>query len=458
MRLRVTVEWVVDLPGTAVRADLLDQVEAWCVFATEVEGHSRRHAEQAARWVRAWIEHMQANGLGPTPDSCVAWLRDMTRGASLSPQTIRNRASACRRFAGWMVVQGVLDANPWTSVPMPRGRARQGADAFTDDQVAALIAHAERMATEGRKPSDRASAANRANLYRFLSLTGLRRGEARAQRWDDIDLKARTMVISLDKARRSDPVPLSVAAARMLRQLLAQRGTSPLVFPTIVTDKALEADCKACGITGRGKWHRFRVGFVTESFEAGVPPELIQRLVRHRSIDQTHRYLRHKEERLRNAAEARTSKIFEDSSLSKPRAADSFPVDSRMTTGAPTTESSKTTSQVAAPVANESTLILAGLLSALGRSGSSGLPTNEKARVRGREPLLSRGDRICTDAPTGAPERLLLAAIELITAVLQLQQGAASESAEDRERWTVRAGGRGRGTRHSGIAERRPRA
>jgi len=458
MRLRVTVEWIVDSMGPAVRADILDQVEAWCVFATEVEGHSRRHAEQAARWARAWVVYMRDNNMHPTPDSCVAWLRDMTRGASLSPQTIRNRASACRRFAGWMVVQGVLDANPWTSVPMPRGRARHGADAFTDDQVAALIAHAERMATNGRKPSDRASAANRANLYRFLTLTGLRRGEARAQRWDDIDLKARTMVISLDKARRSDPVPLSVAAAGMLRHMLAQRGTSPLVFPTIVTDKALEADCRACGITGRGKWHRFRVGFVTESFEAGVPPELIQRLVRHRSIDQTHRYLRHKEERLRNAAEARTSKIFEDSSLSKPRAADRFPVDSGMAHGATISESTPTTSQVAAPFGSESTISLAGLLRALGRSGSSGLPTNEKARVRGREPLVSRGDRICTDAPTGAPERLLLAAIELIDAVLQLQQGAASESAEDRERWTVRAGGRGRGTRHSGTAERRPRA
>lgn len=446
MRLRVTVEWIVDLPGPAVRADLLDQVEAWCVFATEVEGHSRRHAEQAARWARAWVVYMRDNNMHTTPDSCVAWLRDMTRGASLSPQTIRNRASACRRFAGWMVVQGVLDANPWTSVPMPRGRARQGADAFTDDQVAALIAHAERMATKGRKPSDRASAANRANLYRFLSLTGLRRGEARAQRWDDIDLKARTMVISLDKARRSDPVPLSVAAAGMLRQLLAQRGTSPLVFPTIVTDKALEADCRACGITGRGKWHRFRVGFVTESFEAGVPPELIQRLVRHRSIDQTHRYLRHRESRLRDAVEARVRKKSADS-LRSSETPDRLPVDSHMGHGATISESMKTTSQVAAPYGSESTLSLAGLLSALGRSGLV-TSANEKARVRGREPFVSRGDRIWTDTPTDVgPERLIHHAMLLMQlAMLQMQQGAASEQV------AIRADGRGHRPSDSGTA------
>lgn len=433
MVIRVTLEFRVD-SGRATRVrsvtGLLDQVEAWQVYAREVEGHSPAHASQAARWVRSWLHHAREHA---TPDACVAWLRDMTRGGKLSPQTIRNRASACRRFCGWMVVQGVLDANPWASVPMPRGRARQGADAFTDEQVASLIAQAERMAKQGRKPADRASAANRANLYRFLSLTGLRRGEARAQRWDDIDLKARTMAVTLDKARRSDPVPLSVAACGMLRHMLAQRGRSPLVFPTIVTDKALEADCRACGITGRGKWHRFRVGFVTESFEAGVPPELIQRLVRHRSIDQTHRYLRHREARLRDAVEARVRKKSQDS-LRSGQTSDRFPVDSDMSHGATISESMKTTSQVAAPIGFESTLNLAGLLSALGRSGLPATSANEKARVNRREPFVSRGDRICTDAPTDVgPERLIHHAMLLMQlAMLQMQQGAASEQFEDR--------------------------
>ena len=456
MVIRVTVEFCVD-SGGATRGrpltGLLDQVEAWQVYACEVEGHSPAHAAQAARWVRSWLQHSREHA---TPDACVAWLRDMVRGHALSPQTIRNRASACRRFCGWMVVQGLLDANPWASVPMPRGRTRQGADAFTDEQVAALIAQAERMAQQGRKPADRASAANRANLYKFLSLTGLRRGEARAQRWEDIDLQSRTMVVTHDKARRADPIPLSVAACGMLRQMLAGRGTG-LVFPTIVTDKALEADCRACGITGRGKWHRFRVGFVTESFEAGVAPELIQRLARHRSIDQTHRYLRHREERLREAVEQRSEKS-RNGCRPKPRAADRFPVDSDMAHGATITESTKTTSQVAAPFGSESTTHLAGLLSALGRSRVTVAPTNEKARVNRREPSVSRGDRICTDTPTDVgAERLIHAATLLLElAVLQMQQGAASDDA--RERGTIRSGGRGRGPRHSGAAKRRPRA
>lgn len=446
MVIRVTVEFRVD-SGRATRgaalSGLLEQVDAWQAYAREVEGHSPAHAAQASRWVRSWLQHSREHA---TPDACVAWLRDMTRRTKLSPQTIRNRASACRRFCGWLVVQGILDANPWASVPMPRGRTKQGADAFTDEQVAALIAQAERMAQQGRKPADRASAANRANLYRFLSLTGLRRGEARAQRWEDIDLQARTMVVTHDKARRADPIPLSVAACGMLRQMLAGRGTG-LVFPTIVTDKALEADCRACGITGRGKWHRFRVGFVTESFEAGVAPELIQRLARHRSIDQTHRYLRHREERLRDAVEARVRKKYPDS-LRSNETPDRLPVDSDMAMGATITESTKTTSQVAAPHGSESTNNLAGLLRALGRSGSPATSANEKARVKRREPLVSRGDRICTDTPTDVgPERLIHHAMLLMQlAMLQMQQGAASEQV------AIWSGGRGHRPSNSGSA------
>ena len=168
--------------------------------------------------------------------------------------------------------------------------------------------------------------ANRANLYRFLQLTGLRRGEARAQLWQDIDLQARTMIISHDKARRRDAVPLCASACQLLSGFAKRTGK---VFQRMVTDKALKRDLAACGIAGRFSWHSFRAGYITSQFEAGTQPELIQRLVRHRSIDQTHRYLRHREPRLRDAAEART-KIPEDSCYTKTRAADRFRVDSTM--------------------------------------------------------------------------------------------------------------------------------
>jgi integrase len=442
MICRVIVEFHVDstcAPGTDLRA----QVDAWIAFCRDFDGQAARHCRQQAVWVRQWLDHVGPRE--PTPAACVEWLRDVTRRNTLAPQTIRNRITACRRFCGWLVVQDVLKSNPWASVPAPRGRTGQGQDALTDEQVDALVAHARQQAQHGRKPTDRASAANRANLYQFLQLTGLRRGEARAQMWKDIDLQARTMIISHDKARRRDAVPLCASVCQLLSGL-AKRG--PKVFDRIVTDKALKADLAACGITGRYSWHSFRAGYITSQFEAGTQPELIQRLVRHRSIDQTHRYLRHKEERLRDAAERRGVKSGNFCGR-ETSAVDRLRTDSTMASGATTSANSSTTSASLAPTAVESTS-RAGLRSV--RSRSSVSRQTQQARAM-REPVCaSRGDRICTDTPIGMAERLLEAATLLMQQAMQLlaQQGATREQgSNDSGPGVVGEEGRGREYRHA---------
>ncbi|NBR90785.1 MAG: hypothetical protein EBS68_12900 [Rhodobacteraceae bacterium] len=420
MICRVTVEFIVttaEAPGT----DLRSQVDAWIAYCRDYDGQDARHCRQQAVWVRKWLEHL--GDREPTPAACIDWLRDVTRRNTLAPQTVRNRITACRRFCGWLVVQEVLKSNPWASVPAPRGRTGQGQDALSDEQVDALVAHAKRQAKHGRKPSDRASAANRANLYQFLQLTGLRRGEARAQLWKDIDLQARTMVISHDKARRRDAVPLCASVCQLLSDI-AKRG--PKVFDRIVTDKALKADLDACGITGRYSWHSFRSGYITSQFEAGTPPELIQRLVRHRSIDQTHRYLRHKEERLRAAAERRGEKMSEMCST-KTRTVDRFREPSHMDTPFNNSANLSMTSPSAGRLSGEGNT-RAGLR--LVRSRSSVSRQTQEARAM-REPLVSRGDRICNRTPTrDAEERRLDLAARLIALAIELldgQQGADRE-------------------------------
>jgi integrase len=331
--------------------DLLEQVDAWIVATRELDGQAEMHVRQAARWVRDWLQHVTQNAQEIGPGSCIDWLREMTKGNDLAPQTVRNRMSACRRFAGWLLVQGLIDANPWAHVQSPRGRAGQGRDAFTDADVAKLVAHAMHKSKIGFSPAARISALNRAHLYRFLSLTGVRRGEAHAQLWRDIDLDARTMVVSLDKARRRDQIPLSSAAVELLREMIPTRS-GPKLFRKTVSYRGLEADLEAVGLKGRYGFHSFRCGYITESFENGTPAELIQRLVRHRDISQTHRYIRHREPRLREAAESRAEN-FEKLGTTKTSVADSFRTGSTMTTGAPNTANTSTTSASDAPVAVE---------------------------------------------------------------------------------------------------------
>ena len=224
--------------------------------------------------------------------------------------------SICRQFAGWLVVQGRLSINPWVSIPAPRGRAGVGADALTQDEVNRLIVAAERAA---RHPDGRIrnNANARAVLYRLLNGTGMRWGEWRWQRWDDIDLERAEIKVTKDKSRRRDTLPISasvVATLREWRHLSRQSVGSEMVFTDYPTQKGLDRDMKSCGIEGRGKWHRMRVGFITSAFELGVPADLIQKLVRHKSVDQTHRYLRHKDSTLKAGIE-KISQFGKDSAL-----------------------------------------------------------------------------------------------------------------------------------------------
>jgi len=196
---------------------------------------------------------------------------------------------------------GRIQSNPWISIPAPRGRAGVGADALSQDEVDRLIAAAERAA---RHPDGRVrnNADARAVLYRLLNKTGMRWGEWRYQRWDDVDLLNSSLIVTKDKSRRRDSLPISESVVATLQawRLISLGET---VFTDYPTQKGLDRDMKTCGIQGRGKWHRMRVGFVTNAFELGLPVELIQRLVRHRSCDMTNKYLRHKNSTLKAGLE-----------------------------------------------------------------------------------------------------------------------------------------------------------
>ena len=287
-----------DYYNTTLMLTLTDEVLAWELWLVEQQGYDIHHSKNSGRWARRWVEHA---GDKLTPASCVAWLSDMSIGRKLSPQTIRNRMSICRQFCGHLLIMGRIQSNPWISIPAPRGRAGVGADALSQDEVDRLIAAAERAA---RHPDGRIrnNANARAVLYRLLNKTGMRWGEWRYQRWDDVDLQNCSLIVTKDKSRRRDSLPLSASVVETL-QAWRQISQGETVFDDYPTQKGLDKDMKSCGIQGRGKWHRMRVGFVTNAFELGLPVELIQRLVRHRSCDMTNKYLRHKNSTLKAGLE-----------------------------------------------------------------------------------------------------------------------------------------------------------
>ena len=151
--------------------------------------------------------------------------------------------------------------------------------------------------TEGsiKRPSERLSGRDRADLYAFLAGTGLRINEVRQLDLAYLDLDGPVPVVRLSAATTKNGkealIPLRADLVTMLRRRLQTRGYSEKVFD-IPSDliRRFHGDCKRAGIArrdGRGRQvdlHALRTTFGTNLARAGVPPKAAQILMRHSDI------------------------------------------------------------------------------------------------------------------------------------------------------------------------------
>ena len=149
--------------------------------------------------------------------------------------------------------------------------------------------------------------------------TGLRLGELRALRWQDVSLPSRKLVvrraawngtIGSPKGGRPREVPLSEEVLAMLRELPRPASTSELVFghPSGRMYNRNEMKwplwraCKAAGIRKIG-WHVLRHTFASQLVMRGVPLKAVQELLGHRDIRTTMRYAHLSPQSRRDAVE-----------------------------------------------------------------------------------------------------------------------------------------------------------
>jgi len=139
-----------------------------------------------------------------------------------------------------------------------------------------------------------------ANIFRLLLLTGARRGEVRAMRWADVDLKKGTWTKpgSTTKQRTDHVVPLSAPARQLLSEIYAAQHGAPSqwVFPSSRNDGhviELKDDwarlCKTAKITGL-RTHDLRHSFASQLASGGASLPLIGALLGHSNPKTTHRY------------------------------------------------------------------------------------------------------------------------------------------------------------------------
>jgi integrase len=167
-------------------------------------------------------------------------------------------------------------------------------------------------------------------LLRILADTGLRRSEALALEWTDIDFARRCVLVRESKNRRPRQVELTDAALHALRSLAAQRTVTSSAERSFVWPEWQRRGPQ--GVSSRFKTvarraghptlrlHDLRHGFCSRLAQAGVPLPTIAALAGHTSWLTTQRYASHLPEGATRDAIAALQRKEQEKTANAPRA------------------------------------------------------------------------------------------------------------------------------------------
>lgn len=234
-------------------------------------------------------------------------LNDLSRAKAkgYSATVVNTRKSIFKMIFDFAIIKGYIKYNPATAVRLPKGLKRGKRKAPTKEQMQIILNNVS--APFG--------------LFPFLLLcTGLRKSEALALTWGDIDLKQKTIQVSksIDYTDQSSPKykpPKTEAGNRtvpiidiLLEQLQKEfrAAKSSLLFPCPSSnrggpggglmkerayDGAWERYCQAVGLMEGGKpsitAHNLRHGTATLMFELGVDELTAQHVLGHSRVEIT---------------------------------------------------------------------------------------------------------------------------------------------------------------------------
>jgi integrase len=267
-------------------------VETW---RTEAEAEKKWKPRTTAQYVsilgrlNTWFGPFRLAAIRPSDITAykTAALEELS-GASVSRDL-----SILHSIFAWAVVTERMDRNPATGVPHPAKAKRKG-NALRPDEVQALA----RAFDDGLARL----------VFLFLVLTGVRRSELQALRWDAVDLienRLRVVDSKTETGERSVAIPPSLA-----EELWQHRRSSPYradtdrvfcdpergtVYRYETFSEALRRAYKAAGLAfpeGMRCMHDLRVTSITNDAIAGANPIALMTKAGHANMATTRRYLR----------------------------------------------------------------------------------------------------------------------------------------------------------------------
>jgi len=283
----------------------------------KLDADKTQNTIRSYRAVLSLLTDRVATGL-PLADLGPVHLRPFIRDETVSATTNRNRHRHVRAAVRWWLSQDLLEADPLKGVNPPPKPARVPKAMTKEDLAAICIAIQE--AYDERRAKNHARSGEmvwRVPLFRFAFYTGMRSSELARLRWGHLDWSRRLIIITRQKNRKAQTIPLNKAAALVLADV-PKGEAEDYVFKSPgftgrsrSTDRFVEASARAfkearvrAGIERKITVHSARHGFCTHLAEAGLPAYVIKEAARHSEISTTMLYVSLSNEKLKAELDA----------------------------------------------------------------------------------------------------------------------------------------------------------
>jgi len=242
--------------------------------------------------LRRWLAHCAAAGVepeNPTQEAANSFRAGLEM--ELEPLTIRRILAALSKMYRSAIGARVTSWNPFDpdTLPRPPADVYSATDAFSGDEVEALLAEAAKDGELGIR--DHA-------ILRLMADTGLRVTSVCSIRRSAIKRREEGMVIEVTvKGAKHRLVNVPLAAAEAIEAWLARAPLSEYLFPGrtrgCLKRKAVNERLMVYGARARVKNphpHRFRAAFATAALDGGALLHDVQAAMHHEDPKTTLRY------------------------------------------------------------------------------------------------------------------------------------------------------------------------
>jgi len=228
--------------------------------------------------------------------------------AGLAGATVNRGLSLLKHLFNIAIRKGYLDKNPVKDVKFCREASWRHKYILSGPEIQKLL---------------EAAAPHLRPILIVAFGTGLRKGDILNLRWDNLDFDSHLIHLMMQKTEEPIEIPMLPIVEDTLQRLKAEReatmGAGDTLFPFVFMSTrrgrrsneysqfvdiktSFHAALRRADLDGRGyRFHDIRRTFASMLSNSGVPLLIIQRLLGHRSVKTTERYLNVKLEEIRQA-------------------------------------------------------------------------------------------------------------------------------------------------------------